>query len=163
MDSVESQETQTMRSALESEELLLHSLSAFRGVLARLFEALRPRSICEVGIEGGLTARFLLDYCRDQDCRYTGIDPSIPDDVQRMILDAGQTFVQEPSLTALPALPLHDLYLIDGDHNYYTVSGELRIILEQARSGNRYPCILLHDVTWPCARNSFTSTITSWA
>ncbi len=44
-----------------------------------------------------------------------------------------------------------DAVIIDGDHNYYTVSEELRLIEESAREAT-LPLIALHDVCWPHAR-----------
>jgi hypothetical protein len=60
--------------------------------------------------------------------------------------------VLQRSLEALEHLEGCDAYLIDGDHNYYTVAGELRSIA--ARSGGRgtYPLVFLHDVGWPSGR-----------
>jgi hypothetical protein len=43
--------------------------------------------------------------------------------------------------------------VIDGDHNYYTVAEELRIIAERAAGEQRrLPMVLLHDVGWPHGR-----------
>ena len=41
--------------------------------------------------------------------------------------------------------------IIDGDHNYWTVSEELRLIGERA-AGADLPLLLFHDVCWPHAR-----------
>jgi hypothetical protein len=41
--------------------------------------------------------------------------------------------------------------VIDGDHNYHTVSEELRLIAERAGSA-KLPLLLFHDVAWPHAR-----------
>jgi HAD superfamily hydrolase (TIGR01549 family) len=155
METAESQRTSNAATALENETVLLHSFSAFRGILAPLLAVLRPQSICEIGVEGGLGAGFLLECCREIGCRYTGIDPALPDPVRQMIEDAGHRLVPKKSLAVLADLPLQDVYFIDGDHNYYTVRNELAIILNAARRADRYPCILLHDVAWPCARRDF--------
>ena len=40
--------------------------------------------------------------------------------------------------------------IIDGDHNYYTVSEELRLIDERAPGAR--PLLMLHDVGWPHGR-----------
>jgi hypothetical protein len=40
--------------------------------------------------------------------------------------------------------------VIDGDHNYYTVSEELRLIDE--RAGDTLPLLFFHDVGWPHGR-----------
>ena len=41
--------------------------------------------------------------------------------------------------------------ILDGDHNYYTVSEELRLIAERARAA-RSRCCCCHDVGWPHGR-----------
>ena len=48
-------------------------------------------------------------------------------------------------------IPLPDAVIVDGDHNYYTVSEELRLIGERA-PGAELPLLLFHDVCWPHAR-----------
>ncbi len=48
-------------------------------------------------------------------------------------------------------MPLPDAVIIDGDHNYHTVSEELRLIDERA-AGDELPLLLFHDVGWPHAR-----------
>jgi hypothetical protein len=58
--------------------------------------------------------------------------------------------VRRTSIEALPELEPADAYILDGDHNYYTVSEELRLI-ERAAPG-RLPLLLCHDVCWPHAR-----------
>ena len=59
--------------------------------------------------------------------------------------------VRATSLEALPRIPLPDAVIIDGDHNYYTVSEELRLIGERA-PGAELPLLLFHDVCWPHGR-----------
>ncbi|MCX7017317.1 MAG: HAD-IA family hydrolase, partial [Candidatus Sumerlaeota bacterium] len=134
------------------EDLLLHSLVNFRGFIRPLLDALEPSSMCEIGIEGGMATEFLLGYCRERVCRYVGIDPSAPDEARRRIEEAGQRFDARPSLEALRALPPCDVYFLDGDHNYYTVSNELRLILEAAETARRRPCVFIHDIGWPWGR-----------
>jgi hypothetical protein len=41
-----------------------------------------------------------------------------------------------------------DAYVIDGDHNHWTVLNELRAAYAEGRA----PLTILHDVAWPCAR-----------
>ena len=59
--------------------------------------------------------------------------------------------VRETSLEALPRIPMPDAVIIDGDHNYFTVSEELRLIGERA-PGTDIPLLFFHDVCWPHAR-----------
>ena len=59
--------------------------------------------------------------------------------------------------------------ILDGDHNYYTLSEELRLIAERA-SGARLPLLIFHDIGWPLARRDAyyaperipTSTASRW-
>src|SRR6185295_13588160 len=44
-----------------------------------------------------------------------------------------------------------DAIVIDGDHNYWTVHEELRLIGERA-PGAELPLLLFHDVVWPHGR-----------
>jgi cephalosporin hydroxylase len=57
------------------------------------------------------------------------------------------------SLDVLATIPSADAVLIDGDHNWYTVSRELQIIAEAALAAGRpLPLLILHDVCWPYGR-----------
>ena len=58
---------------------------------------------------------------------------------------------QATSHEALPTLPDCDAIIIDGDHNYFTLSEELRLIDERS-PGAAMPLLLLHDIAWPLAR-----------
>ncbi|MFW6005778.1 MAG: hypothetical protein ACOCPN_04785, partial [Desulfonatronovibrionaceae bacterium] len=57
------------------------------------------------------------------------------------------------SLNDLPEIPDPHAVLIDGDHNWYTVYNELKLIEKNARAcGSAFPLIFLHDMCWPYAR-----------
>ena len=46
-----------------------------------------------------------------------------------------------------------DAALVDGDHNWYTVYNELRLLRQVARHGGApLPLLILHDVGWPYGR-----------
>ncbi len=57
------------------------------------------------------------------------------------------------SLEALDAVTGIDLALLDGDHNWYTTTGELER-LERAAGGRgaAFPFVLVHNVDWPYGR-----------
>ena len=44
-----------------------------------------------------------------------------------------------------------DVVILDGDHNYFTLSNELRLIAERS-AGGALPLLMFHDVLWPHAR-----------
>src|SRR2546423_9773540 len=57
------------------------------------------------------------------------------------------------SLDVLPQLPPAEVALVDGDHNWYTVFNELRLLQRTARlAGRPAPVVLCHDAGWPYAR-----------
>ena len=125
-------------------EFLKYSMRSFMGIVEPLLQVLQPRSICEIGIEQGLFTDFLLNFCTEANCLYTGIDPAPPGGAS-----PSARFLAGRSLDVLPGLPLQDVYFIDGDHNYYTVSNELKLILGRRPSRS---VLLLHDVAYPWAR-----------
>jgi hypothetical protein len=127
-----------------------HSLANLAELLFGCLEAAQVRSILELGAYAGdLTAR-LADWAETAGARVTAVDPSPQDRLVRLAADrANVELVRETSIAALPALPAADAVIIDGDHNYFTVSEELRLI--DAAAGE-LPLVLLHDVCWPHGR-----------
>jgi hypothetical protein len=80
------------------------------------------------------------------------IDPSPqPHLVEMAERHARLELIRETSLDALPAIELPDVLIIDGDHNYFTVHEELRLVAERA-SGAQLPLLMFHDVCWPHGR-----------
>lgn len=129
--------------------LLLYSMLSFRRIIEPVLALANPRSICEIGVEKGLFTQFLLDYCSSSGANYSGIDPSLDVSFISEHSKDGTTFYQERSLPVLEKLEAHDVYFIDGDHNYFTVKNELRLIF---RHRDHWPLIFLHDVCWPWGR-----------
>ncbi|WP_239394790.1 class I SAM-dependent methyltransferase [Frankia sp. CiP3] len=134
--------------------LLLHSLAELREVWLPLVEAVRARSVVEIGSESGVTSSLLVDMLR----RHGGGRLLIVDPDPRGLPDSGEAVevvtVRGYSPQALDGLPLADAYLIDGDHNFPTVSAELRTVDEAVRAhgGSHFPLVILHDVGWPAGR-----------
>jgi hypothetical protein len=80
------------------------------------------------------------------------IDPSPQDKLVRLAEEREELeLVRKTSLEALPSIRLPDAVIVDGDHNYWTVSEELRLIAERAE-GDALPLLLFHDVCWPHGR-----------
>jgi hypothetical protein len=115
----------------------------------------RWKRVCEVGARSGTSTDYLLKLPLGS---YTIVDPCFDEDLQAKYAgDARVHVVKSNSLDALavngriaPAARF-DCILIDGDHNWYTVFNELRLIHERAllRPGG---FIFLHDVDWPYGR-----------
>jgi hypothetical protein len=129
-----------------------HSLSNNAELLIALLQAAEPSSVVEIGAYAGDMTRFLLDWARPRGAHVWAVDPLPQEELVRLSEENAElTLMKARSHDALPQMPPADAYLIDGDHNYYTVSGELRLISESAAKGS-LPLLVLHDVGWPHAR-----------
>jgi len=129
-------------SMAQSAELMLPCLDA-AGV----------RSIAEVGAFAGDLTEVLVEWAEASGARVAAVDPSPQPGLVKLAEERpGLDLIRETSLAALPALPeLPDAVVIDGDHNFWTVREELRLIGERA-PGADLPLLLFHDVCWPHAR-----------
>ncbi|MCM3616821.1 class I SAM-dependent methyltransferase [Sutcliffiella horikoshii] len=111
------------------------------------------KSIIEIGVAGGHNTKNLIEYCSKKSSKYIGIDP-FPliniDDLKNK--HDFITFYKDISLNALPQIDEFDVLLIDGDHNWYTVFNELKIIESKVKNTNQFPLIFLHDISWPYGR-----------
>ena len=119
-----------------------------------LLDAAEPRTIVEVGILAADTTRSLVEYASTHDGVVHGIDPA-PQPAAIKLAERNERFVlhRQKSLDALPHIPDIDAALIDGDHNWYTVINELRLLASQSESqGRDFPLTLLHDIGWPYGR-----------
>lgn len=118
-----------------------------------LLEILRPQSLVEIGVSTGRNTTLLLGFAKEYGSIVHAIDTEIDFPLAELEREfpAQLRFHHSTSLDALAALPPCDVYLIDGDHNWYTVFHELRAIGERA-NGHKHPVILLHDTGWPYAR-----------
>lgn len=124
-------------------------------VVRPILEALEPSTIVEIGSESGKNTRLLLDLARKLDARVHAVDPAPRFDHEAWKREFGEHFVMHrlPSLVALPSIPQFDVVIVDGDHNWYTVYNELRLIEElSGQIGQPLPLILLHDIAWPYGR-----------
>ncbi len=124
--------------------------------LAELFvpclEAAGARSIVEVGAYAGDLTEFLLEWTARVNGSVTAIDPRPHRSLEA--LDAAHpelSLIRAPSVEALAAIPMPDAIVLDGDHNWYTVTEELQIVAERSSEGT-LPLLLLHDVGWPHGR-----------
>ncbi len=127
------------------------SLITLAEVIVPVLDASGARSLVEVGAYAGDLTGLLLEWAAGSGARVWAIDPSPrPPLVELAERHAHLELVRDTSHAALDAIPLPDAAIIDGDHNYYTVSEELRIIAE--RAGADLPLLIFHDVAWPHGR-----------
>lgn len=122
----------------------------FDAAIAPALRALRPQVIVEIGVLSGATTNRLVDYGSQHGAVVHGIDPA-----PQWEPSEAPSFVLHRALSheALPGISRIDLALIDGDHNYHTVRGELQILATNAeRDHHPFPVVMLHDVDWPYGR-----------
>jgi hypothetical protein len=113
------------------------------------------RTILEIGAEFGVSTNVLLDYIRQVDGHLHSIDPLPEFDADQLQRDNSGilTLYRDLSLNVLPGLPPVDVALVDGDHNWYTVYHELKLI-EQIHGHDplHQPLVFVHDTGWPYGR-----------
>jgi hypothetical protein len=131
--------------------LLLYSLAEFRELILQCLDIVGAHTVVEIGGEGGTFTSELLSWAEGRDATVRCVDPA-PSDALVQMMEASPVgeLLRARSSDVLEELEPADVYLVDGDHNYYTLSVELRAI--DARRGDRHPLLLLHDVGWPAAR-----------
>jgi len=130
--------------------LLLHSLTEFRDHIVSWLDIAEARTVLEIGSESGAFTRELLAFASVRDGGLWCVEPEPTIELEQ--LDASDErfhLVAGRSPGALEALPPCDAYVIDGDHNHWTVTRELE---HAFREPERTPLAVLHDVCWPCGR-----------
>ena len=134
--------------------LLLHSLATLDAELVSCLDAARPRRIIEIGSETGAFSEVLLRWATANDAYLVSVDPDPPAALRSLARTSSHLeVVAEPSPAALEGIESADAYVIDGDHNYFTVSKELAAIYPGADPDpSSAPLTILHDVGWPWGR-----------
>ena len=129
-----------------------YSLANVSDLLFPCLEAVPAGTVLEIGsFKGELTA-VLLDWAADAGARIAAVDPAPEPELEQLAARHPELeLVRETSHDALAHVELPDAIVIDGDHNYWTLSEELRLIDERA-PGDTLPLLLFHDLGWPHAR-----------
>ncbi len=120
-----------------------------------ILDAARPKSIVEVGSDTGANTRNLLTFCEKNDGVLHVVDPEPKYDVLEWRERYGDRFDfhRALSLEAIPRIDNFDLLLLDGDHNWYTVYNELKLIERLCEERSQpFPLVMLHDIGWPYER-----------
>lgn len=123
----------------------------FPTIIGPLIATYNPKVIVEIGAANGAHTTLLLRDAEKRNAVLHSIDPDprFPAAEWTLKHPGALVFHKALSIDTLPTIPKPDLVLIDGDHNYGTVSKELAILCADPAS---MPLILLHDVGWPYGR-----------
>lgn len=127
------------------------SLANLAEVIVPALDAAGARSVTEVGAYAGDLTRLLADWATERGAKVVAVDPA-PQDALVTLADERDELelVRATSLDALERIEPVDAIVLDGDHNWWTVTEELRLI--ERRAAGSLPLVLLHDVCWPHAR-----------
>lgn len=136
--------------------LLRYSLAEFAEIIFTSFRIADVRKVMEIGSEAGLFTRQLVEWVERRGGSLFCVEPSPTKDVLELVgASPSVRLLQETSHDALAHAEPVDAYLVDGDHNYFTVTGELEGIERAARRADRAVIVFLQDVDWPCGRRDF--------
>lgn len=138
---------------MDAPPLLLHSLAEFRDLIQSCLRAAGARTIVEIGSESGANTRELLAFGAERDGHLWCIEPAPAPELEQLDAELERFhLVADRSPGALERLEACDAYIVDGDHNYWTVSRELEHIDDRARAACSPALVVLHDVSWPWGR-----------
>lgn len=128
------------------------SLAHMAELIIPCLDATGARSVAEVGAFAGDLTRVLTDWAGTSGARVLAIDPAPQPALVQLAESAAELeLIRQTSLEALAQIPLPEVIIVDGDHNYFTVSQELHAIGDRAH-GAELPLLLFHDVCWPHGR-----------
>jgi hypothetical protein len=128
------------------------SLLTLADIIVPCLDAVGARFVVEVGAYAGDLTGLLVEWAAGSGARVAAIDPAPRDPLVALARERPQLeLLRETSHAALARLPTPDAAVIDGDHNWFTVSEELRLIAARSERAD-LPLLLFHDVAWPHAR-----------
>jgi glycosyltransferase involved in cell wall biosynthesis/uncharacterized protein YhbP (UPF0306 family) len=119
-----------------------------------IFQIVNAKNIVEIGAQKGINTKKVLKYCSENEGVLHTIDPfpMFDDKNWEIEFDGHFKVYKELSLSALPQIDDYDVILIDGDHNWYTVYNELKIVENKFKGKGKFPVIIAHDIGWPYGR-----------
>jgi hypothetical protein len=123
-------------------------------VIAPVLEASGARRVVEIGaLRGETTVKIVNDLGPEGELHVIDPVPQFDPTEHERRFPGRYIFHRDLSHNVLPGLPAMDVALIDGDHNWYTVFNELRMLAETAdAAGAPLPVLVMHDVGWPYGR-----------
>lgn len=128
-------------------------MTAFADLIFPVLKLANACHVVEIGADTGGMTLMLARHCLDHGGRLTSVDPApTPDFRVWAALNSQVRHIDLPSLEAFPELGDIDAWVIDGDHNWYTVYHEITEANKICRRDGRPLLAFFHDVAWPCAR-----------
>lgn len=133
--------------------LLIHSMAEFSDLILGSLTIAGARHIVEIGAEFGGMSQLLADHAEAVGGHLSSIDPDPRQEfISWAATAAAVTHIPAASLDIIQELRHVDAWVIDGDHNYYTVLNELKAVDAVCARDGRPLLGFIHDVSWPFAR-----------
>lgn len=133
--------------------LLIHSMSEFSDIIVDALDLAGAKEIVEIGAEFGGMSSVLADFAAAHRGRLTSVDPCPKDEFIAWAAEhPDMRHIAKTSFDAFDELEQVDAWVIDGDHNWYTVYNELKRVDGICRRDGKPLLAFLHDVAWPWAR-----------
>jgi hypothetical protein len=133
--------------------LLIHSMAEFSDLILGSLTIAGARHIVEIGAEFGGMSQLLADHAEAVGGHLSSIDPAPRQEFISWAATASAvTHIPAASLDIIHELQHVDAWVIDGDHNYYTVLNELKAADAASARDGRPLLGFIHDVSWPTAR-----------
>jgi O-methyltransferase len=128
---------------------MLVSMTAFWDVMQELLNITKPSRLVEIGGDQGECTQKFCAWANSHNA-YVHVIEIQPADALKRIVEQYQFARLHVglSLELLPTMEGVACFVVDGDHNYYTVYNELKLIFQY----NKPDLILLHDTGWPWGR-----------
>ncbi len=127
-------------------------MANFAELMLPVIEASGARTVAEVGAFAGDLTEVLVEWAEPRGIAVAAIDP-LPQPALEELAERRPDLdlIRKTSAEAFRDMEMPDAIVIDGDHNYHTVSEELATIAARA-PGAAMPLLLFHDVCWPHGR-----------
>src|SRR3954464_15925771 len=101
-------------------------MTVFADLIFPALKLANARNVVEIGADTGGMTSMLATYCLNHGGRLTSVDPApTPDFRIWATLNSQVRHIDLPSLEAFPKLADIDAWIIDGDHNWFTVYNEI--------------------------------------
>lgn len=134
-------------------DLLIHSMSELSELILGVLEITGACEIVEIGAEYGGMSSMLADHAGERDGHLVSVDPAPKAEFIRWVADRPDVrHLPLASLAAFAELANVDAWVIDGDHNWFTVYHELQGVNALCRRDGKPLLAFLHDVAWPAGR-----------
>jgi hypothetical protein len=133
-------------------DLIGYSLANVSDVIVSCLDAAGAGTVMEIGSFRGTLTEALVEWAAKRGATVTAVEPQAPPELVELTSRNSHLSLREStSHEVLREAEPPAAIVLDGDHNYSTLSRELQIVGERA-PGSGLPLLLFHDVCWPHAR-----------